>query len=37
MISIYELNKITLEQAQHLYYFYGIEITVKNGVVCLSQ
>lgn len=37
MTKIYELQNITLGEAYHLNYFYGVEITVKNGVVCLSQ
>ena len=31
MIKVYEMKEITLQEAYHLNYFYGYEITVKNG------
>jgi len=33
MIRIYELDKMTLFEAYYLNYFYGYDITVKNGKI----
>lgn len=37
MSKVYEIDKITLEEAYHLNYFYDVEVTVKNGQVILIK
>lgn len=37
MSKVYELERITLEEAYHLNYFYDVELTVKNGQVVVTK
>lgn len=36
MIKIYEMKNITLQEAYHLSYFYGYDITVKDGRIYIG-
>lgn len=37
MSKVYEIDKITLGEAYHLYQFYDVELTIKNGQVIITK